>query len=55
MEELLLAITTKMKCDFRLYQMYECLPAALHKGPKHRQDSEPAAAEVARCLSFAKF
>lgn len=54
-EELLIAVTTKMVCDFRLYQMCDCLPAVLHEGPKHRQGSESPAADVARCLLFAKF
>lgn len=55
MEWLLLVIITKAKCHFRLDQVYDCLPAALHKGLRDRQDSGPAAAEVARCSSFAKF
>lgn len=54
MEPLLLVIITEVNCDFRLDQVCDCFPVALHKGLRERQDSEPAAAEVARCLSFAK-
>lgn len=54
-KEILIAIPTKMVCDFRLYQVCDCLPAALHEGPRRRQGSESPATEVARCLLFARF